>query len=102
MAIANTNPQEQDTFTPEAAPGGFVRIDHRTPSGYFHPEDGVVVTIHERDRLTAAPRDYDRPWRVIMAQNQRGLHDSVHASPEDASRRAMELVASYVDAHTAP
>lgn len=91
-----------DTLNGEAAPGGFARIDHHDIPGYFHADDGVVITVHERDRLTAAGRDYDRPFRVIMAQNQATRYDAAFASQAAAEQKAMELAASYLDARSEP
>jgi len=99
----STQPQrETDARTDSAAPGGFERIDHHDIPGYHHAADGVVVTIHERDRLTAAARGYDRPFRVIMAENQRTRYDAAFGSQAAAERKAKELVASYLDARSAP
>jgi len=91
-----------DTLNGDAALGGFARIDHHDIPGYFHAADGVVITVHERDRLLMARRDYDRPYRVIMAQNQRGRYDGVFASRAAAERKAKELVASHLDARSEP
>ena len=99
--MAGTTPTT-DTLNDDAAPGGFVRIDHHDIPGYFHADEGVVITVHERDRHTAAGRDYDRPFRVIMAQNQATRYDGAFTSQAAAERKAKELVASYLDAHSEP
>lgn len=85
------------TYNDDAAPGGFERIDHHDIPGYFHPDDGVVVTVHERDRYTAAGRNYEYPFVVRMAKEQRGCYDGVFRSQRAAERQAMGLVASYLD-----
>jgi hypothetical protein len=99
--MAATTPTT-DTLNDDAAPGGFVRIDHHDIPGYFHAAEGVVITVHERDRLTAARRGYDRPFRVIMAQNQATRYDGAFTSQAAAERKAKELVASYLDARSEP
>lgn len=86
-----------DTLNDDAAPGGFARIDHHDIPGYFHAEDGVVITAHERDRHTAAGRNYDRPFIVRMAKQQQGCYEGVFASREAAERKVKELAASYLD-----
>ena len=98
MAATTTNTTDSaGTYNADAAPGGFERIDHHDIPGYFHPEDGVVITVHERDRYTAAGRNYEYPFVVRMAKNQTGHYDGVFRSRAAAERQAKELVASYLD-----
>lgn len=98
--MAATQSTDADTYNEDAAPGGFERIDHHDIPGYFHREDGVVITAHERDRHTAAMRNYEQPFVVRMAKNQRGCYEGVFASRAAAERKAKELVASYLDDRT--
>jgi len=101
MAATQTDTTDSaDTYNAAAAPGGFERIDHHDIPGYFHPEDGVVITVHERDRYTAAGRNYEYPFVVRMAKNQTGHYEGVFRSRAAAERKAKELVASYLDDRT--
>lgn len=99
-ATKTTNDDRSGHYNADAAPGGFERIDHHDIPGYFHPEDGVVITAHERDRHTAAGRNYEYPYIVRMAKNQTGHYEGVFRSRGAAEQKAMELVASYLDDRT--
>lgn len=77
------------------APEGFELIDHHDPPGWFHPADGVVITVHARDVVDRMFGRY--PFRVIMAAEQVGKYDGVFRSQRAAERKARELAEQYAD-----
>jgi len=77
------------------APAGFELIDHHDPPGWYHPDDGVVITVHVRDDVDRMLGQY--PARVIMAEDQQTRYDGVFGSQRAAERKARHLAEQYAE-----
>lgn len=74
-------------------PDGY-ELTHHDPPGLFDEERGVIITVHERDRITREVTGKYR-WRVIGAQNQKGFYDGSFESREAAVAKQLELAREH-------
>lgn len=75
-------------------PDGYERIGHHDHLDLFNESRGIVITVHERDRLTQEVTG-KYPYRVIGAQNQEGFYDGSFQSLSHAEEKVLELAKEH-------